>query len=318
MTKEANSHLAYFKKHTSGSTPFCMDISSPNPGDHVAIVGGTHGNEPGGVKAMVELHRALGCGQVKLTRGKISFLLGNPNAYEKDVRYIDHDLNRHFIQRDVSTVEGQRALEIKGFLNDNDDIKALLDLHSVSIGDFKLLVYTKDGSDNLEFARKVSAIPLHFVFHPEHMPGTLIEAASAHGIRGMIVECGNHYARQAVETARQHIHKFLVHHHLIDEANMTPETTPAKITFYESIQAIKPHAGFRFFIKDIKTGTKLSKGQKFAGDDHGDHVAPQDCYVVVPSRVVKATDADAGFLGKRTVLAVSDLQQLIGGHIDEK
>jgi succinylglutamate desuccinylase len=301
ISTESKSQLAYFKKHTVGSTPFCMNISSPNPGAHVAIVGGTHGNEPGGVKAIVELHRAHGSGKVELTRGKISFLLGNPNAYEKDVRYIDHDLNRHFIKRDASTVEGQRAQEIKRFLNDNDDIKALLDLHSVSIGDFKLLVYTKDDSDSMEYAMKVSTLPLHFVFHPEHMPGTLIEAASAYNIRGMIVECGNHYAPQAVETARQHIYDFLAHHHLIDEGNMTQKTTPAKITFYESILAIKPHAGFRFLIKDIKTGTKLSKGQKFAVDDLGDHFAPQDCYVVVPSRVVKATDVDAGFLGKRTV-----------------
>jgi hypothetical protein len=174
------------------------------------------------------------------------------------------------------------------------------------------LVYTKDETDKIEFASKISAIPLHFVFHPEHMPGTLIEAASSRGIRGLIVECGNHYAKQAVETARLHIYKFLIHHHLIDEGNMTQETTPTSITFYESIQAIKPHAGFRFSIKDIKTGTKLLKGQKFAADDHGDHVAPQDCYVVVPSRVVKATDADAGFLGRRTVLAGSDLPQLRG------
>ena len=288
-----------------------MPISSPNPGAHVVIVGGTHGNEPGGVKAIVELHRAFGCDKVRLNQGKISFLLGNPKAYEKDVRYIDHDLNRHFKKREASSVEGQRALEIKSFLKDNDDIKALLDLHSVSIGDFKLLVYTKDDTDKIEFAMKVSAVPLHFIFYPEHMPGTLIEAASNHGIRGLIVECGNHYATQAIETARLHIYNFLIHHHLIDEGNMTQETTPASITFYESIQAITPHAGFRFSIKDIKTGTKLSKGQKFAADDHGDHVAPQDCYVVVPSRVVKATDADAGFLGRRTVLAGSDLQHLM-------
>ena len=313
FTTEANAHLAYFKKHTSGSTPFCMDISSPNPGAHLVIVGGTHGNEPGGVNAIVELHRALGCGQIKLTRGKISYLLGNPNAYEKDLRYIDHDLNRHFIKQDASTEEGQRALEILRFLNDNDDIKALLDLHSVSIGDFKLSVYTKNDSDSLEFALKISAVPLHFVFHPEHMPGTLIEAANAHGIRGLIVECGNHYAKQAVETARQHIYNFLVHHHLIDEANMTHATTPAKIAFYESIQAIKPHAGFRFLIKDIKTGTKLSKGQKFAKDNLGYHVAPQDCYVVVPSRVVRPTDVDAGFLGRRTILEGSELQSRYKG-----
>ncbi len=140
------------------------------------------------------------------------------------------------------------------------------------------------------------------------MPGTLIEAASTHGIRGLIVECGNHYAAQAVETARQHILKFLIHHQLIDDGYGSPEAAPAKITFYESIQAIRPHTGFRFSVKDIKTGTKLSKGQKFAEDDHGDHVAPQDCYVVVPSRVVTATDADAGFLGKRSVLEGSELK----------
>jgi len=295
-----------------------MPISSTNPGAHVVIVGGTHGNEPAGVNAIVELHRAFGCGKLRLNQGKISFLLGNSKAYEKDIRYIDHDLNRHFKKREASSVEGRRALEIKSFLNDNDDIKALLDLHSVSIGDFKLLVYPKDDTDNIEFVVTVSAIPLHFVFHREHMPGTLIEAASAHGIRGLIMECGNHYAPQAAETARKHIYSFLARHHLIDEGHTMPETTPARITFYESIQAIKPHAGFKFLIKDIKIGTKLSKGQKFAADDHGDHVAPQDCYVVVPSRVVKATDADAGFLGRRTVLAGSDLQHLKGGHTDEK
>ena len=83
---------------------------------------------------------------------------------------------------------------------------------------------------------------------------------------------------------------------------MLRETTPARVTFYESIQAIKPHAGFAFLIKDIKTGTKLSKGQKYARDDHGYHVAPQDCHLVVPSRIVKPTDFDAGFLGTRTVM----------------
>jgi succinylglutamate desuccinylase len=70
----------------------------------------------GGVKAIVELHRAFGSGKVSLNQGKISFLLGNPNAYEKDIRYIDYDLNRHFNKRESSSVEGQRAREIKRFL----------------------------------------------------------------------------------------------------------------------------------------------------------------------------------------------------------
>jgi hypothetical protein len=40
----------------------------------------------------------------------------------------------------------------------------------------------------------------------------------------------------------------------------------------------------------------------FAKDDNGEHIAPQDCYIVVPSRVVKVTDVDAGFLGCLNVL----------------
>ena len=120
----------------------------------MVIVGGTHGNEPGGVKAIVELHRSLNCGQVMLKRGKISFLLGNPKAFEKDVRYIDSDLNRHFNKLDPSKVEGERALEIKSFFANHDDINALLDLHSLSIGDIKLLVYPKGLSEHTEFALK--------------------------------------------------------------------------------------------------------------------------------------------------------------------
>ncbi|MGB9437039.1 MAG: succinylglutamate desuccinylase/aspartoacylase family protein [Desulfobacterales bacterium] len=302
--------LEYFRRHAAGSTPFCMQISSRNPGAHVVIVGGTHGNEPGGVKAIVQLHRAFRNGEITLKQGKISFLLGNPKAFEKDVRHIDSDLNRVFVKQAPSSVEGKRALEIDAFLGDHDDINALLDLHSVSIGNFKLLVYPNDDSGSTEFALRLSSIALHFGFHPMHMPGTLIAAAGARGIRGLIVECGNHYAKQAVETARQHIHNFLVLHDLIDEGYMSQETTPARVTFYESIQAIKPHADFVFLIKDIRTGTRLSKGQKYAKDTRGYHVAPQDCHVVVPSRVVKPTDDDAGFLGKLTVLDGSELKHL--------
>ena len=173
------------------------------------------------------------------------------------------------------------------------------------------MVYSAENPDDLRLALELSTIPLHFVFHSAHMPGTLIEAACEHGMRGLIVECGNHRDNQAVETARQHIHSFLARHHLIDESYRLPQKPPACVTIYESIQAIKPHADFTFLIEDIKTGTRLSKGQKYAKDDHGDHIAPQDCHVVVPSLVVKATDDDARFLGRRTVVEAVGLKHLL-------
>ena len=268
----------------------------------MVIVGATHGNEPSGVKAMVQLHQTFESGRIHIKKGRISLLLGNPQAYERDVRYVDCDLNRAFDGQKRSTVEGKRALEIKRFFEDNEDIQAVLDLHSVSIGDFKILVYPEPTPDLTGLAIKLSPIPLHFVYHTEHMPGTLITAAGRQNICGLIVECGNHHAAHGVETAADHIHRILAHHHLIDPDLRSQIPPPAGITRYDSIQAIKPHANFRFLIKEIRTGTRLNKGQQFARDDHGYHVAPQDCYVVVPSRVVKPTDSDAGFLGSLTLL----------------
>ena len=64
-----------------------MQISSLNPGAHVVLVGGAHGNEPAGVKAIVQRHRAFRNGEIALNQGKISFLLGNPKSAKDDHGY---------------------------------------------------------------------------------------------------------------------------------------------------------------------------------------------------------------------------------------
>jgi succinylglutamate desuccinylase len=290
--------LNYFRRNAAASIPYCMQFSASDPGDHVVIVGGTHGNEPAGVKAIVQLHRAIQNGEIDLICGKISFLLGNPTAYKRDRRYMVKDLNRAFSEDDTSTLEGKRAQEIKQFFKQNPDICSLADLHSVSIGDFKILVYNIENSRNTALALSVSSIHLHFAYHPKHMPGTLIQEASQNSINAFIVECGNHHSTQGVDTALQHICRLLSHHNLIKKNAKSKATPSSKIIQFETIQAIRPHSGFTFLVENIKTGTKLKKGQIFAVDDHGDHIAPQDCYVVVPSKVVKSTDYDAGFLCK--------------------
>jgi len=298
----ATHNLEYFKKHATGPIPFCIQVSAPDPGGHVVIVGATHGNEPSGLTAMIQLHQALKNGAIRLKNGKISLLLGNPRAYERNVRYVDCDLNRAFDGRERATVEGKRAWEIRRFFEGNDDVSAILDLHSVSIGDFKILVYPRQTPELTAPAAGLSPIPLHFAYHIEHMPGTLIAAAGRKNVFGLIVECGNHHAARGVETAAEHIHRILALHHVIDPEPRPQIKSAAAITRYDSIQAIKPHAGFRFLIEDIQTGTRLKKGQRFARDDRGYHSAPQDCWVVVPSKTVLSTDFDAGFLGDLTLL----------------
>jgi hypothetical protein len=98
------------------------------------------------------------------------------------------------------------------------------------------------------------------------------------------------------------IYSILVHKKLIDASLWSEKKMTGTITQYESIQPIKPGANFRFIIEALETGTKLEKGQQFAIDDDRIHIAPQDCHVVVPSMIVKPTDFDAGFLGKKNLI----------------
>jgi succinylglutamate desuccinylase len=299
--------LDYFREHSNCEIPYCIQVMANREGAHVVIVGGTHGNEPAGVKAMVAFHRRLIKDGIKLHSGKVSLLMGNPQAYRKDRRYVDRDLNRIFGDPDDTTVEGRRALEIKNFFTENKDIRSLLDLHSVSIGDFKICVYKKQNVQSFKLAITISDIDLHFAYHPEHTPGTLIEAAGKHQICGIMVECGNHMSKQAVNTALEHIRAIVVYHNLMDAVLSSKKSMPATLIQYESIQSIRPAVNFRFLVEGVKTGTKLEKGQQFARDDTGYHVAAQECYIVVPSNLVKPTDTDAGFLCKMNRIDMNDL-----------
>ena len=296
--------LYYFKTHGNCDLPYCIEVAADTEGEHVVVVGGTHGNEPAGVRAMVVFHRRLKDGEIKLNSGKVSLLMGNPQAYRKDRRYVDRDLNRSFGDPDDAALEGRRAGEIKKYLDQNTDIRALLDLHSVSIGDFKICVYEKANAQSLDLALSISDIPLHFAYHPEHMPGALITAAGRRQICGLIVECGNHLSKQGIDNALDHMQAMLARYHMFNTSAKAPKRDIPSIEQYESIGAIRPGPNFKFLITDVETGTKLAKGQLFGRDDRGDHLAPQACFIVAPSRVVKSTDYDAGFLGRLNLLKI--------------
>ena len=294
--------LGYFSKQSNCELPYCIEVTADKRGEHVVVVGGTHGNEPAGVNAIMGFHQQVQNGELQLESGKVSLLLGNPQAYEQDQRYIDWDLNRSFDASDPTTIEGRRAAEIIQYLDRNNDMAALLDLHSVSIGNFKLCVYEKGNPESLKLTLSISDIPLHFAYHPAHMPGALIGATGQLQICGLIVECGNHLSEGGIVTAQEHMQALLAHYQLLPAPAKAPKQDPGAIEQYESIGAIDPGPNFKFLIPDVATGTKLTKGQTFAKDDNGEHIAPQACYIVVPSRVVKATDVDAGFLGRLNML----------------
>ncbi|WP_135364098.1 M14 family metallopeptidase [Halosimplex halophilum] len=68
------------------------DVTVRGPGEpELAVVGGVHGDEPGGVRAV----RRLRAAPLDLERG-VAFVVAHPAAVAAGRRYLDSDLNRQF------------------------------------------------------------------------------------------------------------------------------------------------------------------------------------------------------------------------------
>lgn len=92
----------------------------------IALIGGTHGNEPVGVEVMSlfrlgnqGFHNAYEC------------FWGNPKAFELQKRYVDCDLNRAFGKNGVRKgYEKERAKELEKLISGNFDFS--IDLHTTT------------------------------------------------------------------------------------------------------------------------------------------------------------------------------------------
>jgi hypothetical protein len=95
-----------------------LDVTVRGPGEpEVVVVGGVHGDEVSGIRAVRRLREA----DLDLRRG-VAFVLANPAAIEAGERYLDSDLNRVFpgdregriAARLCEFVEGRTTLSLHG------------------------------------------------------------------------------------------------------------------------------------------------------------------------------------------------------------
>ncbi len=103
-------------------------------GPRVVIMGSIHGNERVGAAVLKQLRREI---MSQPIAGSITLVLGNPDAYKADKRFIAEDLNRLFSGERLEeigrlssfsrNIEQQRALQIAPILKTAD---YLLDIHS--------------------------------------------------------------------------------------------------------------------------------------------------------------------------------------------
>lgn len=288
-----------------------MALKSSQKGPCILLIGGTHGNEPAGVKALIELHQYLVKNPHSLLKGEVHFLLANPRAYIANKRYIDFDLNRLFtaqtdekIRRD-DYYEYRRAKEITAFIK-SKKFDASLDMHSVSKGDEQMMIYPSGNKNCENLAQSISSITNHSTFTKGLIKGLLIEETMANSKSvSLAIECGNHHNPNGPFLALNHCYMLLRHFEMMSEKKQwqTLIGHHLDITQYNMIEPIRPGRGFEFSRTDYLTGSALKKGTVYASDYLGEYKAPEDCYLVMPPDEVRPNDYDAGFLCRKNIIS---------------
>lgn len=138
--------------------------------EHLVVSGLIHGNEVGSLPALVALAEAISAGSVSYG-GRITVLLGNPEAARQGVRFLEADLNRVFVDNTLTTHEHERGRTLRPLL---DEASLHLDLHQTiepTHSAFAIFPWSAEGES---WVRALDAAPLWVTRAPgqSFSPGT--------------------------------------------------------------------------------------------------------------------------------------------------
>lgn len=264
-------------------------FASTAAGPKLAITGGIHGNEVCGIKALTRLVGELDSGQVTLRQGSLVLVpVANPEAYVRNVRFVDENLNRVFTPTEnPATYERKLANVLAPIVGECD---ALLDLHSIHSKGEPFGMYFGHFSDAEDAFINALGMPLivegwaeaYAASLPGINRGQETHTAAFMRSRGKIaagVECGLHDDPAAVDVAYAAIIRALAHFGLID--NVQPSAPAARRIMMEKV-VLRPETGDRL-AQDFVHGDAVKKGDVIAHLKDGGHiVAEKDTLVLFP------------------------------------
>lgn len=302
FTKIRNNDLNFFTERQNTNLPYSIEIDTGIEGSSVAIVGALHGSEPVGVEASVEVINKIEGGEIDLKSGKLLFILGNPEGYLQNKRFIDSDLNREFINledaaQSSSNYEKRRAIEIANFLK-NYRADFLLDLHSVDIGDIQMELFDLENPVPKELTNEKI---LRIILDKNVMNGGLCQLPIFSS--AMSMECGDHTSIFGKQRALIKISNILNFYELTDKLKFESKLEDEFIqnnNQYQLISPIIPQLGFKFTSATIHSEQFVAKNEIYATYIKNGKLknlrAAQDCYILMPCPNPNINDTDAGFL----------------------
>ena len=191
-----------FESHLIGG--FVGDADGPT----VIAIGSVHGNEPSGRLALDRVANRLKSIRGNL-RGRVYLLVGNVRAFDRSVRYINDDLNRHWTLENISMntrlasdarAEDREQHELltifREILDSAGDEVYVLDLHSTYAGGVPFATV----GDTLRNRHFVQMFPVTSLLGiEEQLEGTMLEFLNNEGAVTLGFEAGQHASADSID-----------------------------------------------------------------------------------------------------------------------
>jgi predicted deacylase len=287
--------ISAYRRGNAG-IPYVVRLNSGKAGPHVVITALVHGNELCGAWALLRLLTS----DIRPCHGCLTLAFVNTLAYRRfdpaqprATRYLDEDLNRLW---DPATLDGprhsrelERARELRPLIESAD---WLLDLHSMQLPARPLLLCGL-GEKGRRLAQRMG-YPELIVADQGHRSGARMRDFGDFGDpasprTAMLVECGQHWARDSVDVAVATCRSFLAALEVVEPAALDllgPPPVARTQRVIEVTDAITVDGGPFRFTRDFDGLDVIPKaGTVIAHDGSTPIRTPyDDCILIMPSR----------------------------------
>jgi predicted deacylase len=272
LEHEAKMHL---RKYT---------FKSEHKGYNVLFLGAVHGNEHCGSKAIFKIVEKFAAHALTPLKGSVSFIpVCNPKAFEKDVRFIEENLNRIIRHYDTpQTYEQELATELNEHIAAAD---VIIDLHSTLCPvakPFMFSDYPDTLADQIAAAQNIQYIitgwPEIYAQSSDIQDLSTGNCAHVHHKTCLTVECGHHYSDSSEQTAYYVIMNTLLNLGMLEGY---PSAPVKQKHIHMDMMFLKEKEGR--LAKDFNHLDFVKAGDILAFYDDGTKlVSPSDSYVLLP------------------------------------
>jgi len=301
-------------------------------GKTLIVIGGIHGNESAGVKAILRVLPKLRTISERLT-GNVYLLAGNTRALSQGIRFIDSDLNRHWSE--VHVKRNQPAFFCPPLLAEDHEQRELLEILNSIISTSRAEVYALDlhstsaegvpfgtVGDTLRNRYFAQSFPITFLLGiEEQLEGTILEYLNNLGAVTLGFEGGQHFSEKTIDT-----HEAMIWLALVNSGILTKEETAEydkqhrllkQVTGGKRIVEIRYRhaitAADKFeMCEGFDNFQSVSRGQVLAHDKNGEVKAEESGMILMP--LYQKLGEDGFFLGREVApfwLRVSELLRKI-------